>query len=302
MRVAVLLFSLALSSCALYPTVPNDTPEELAERGRSSPFLYFDAADSRDMVRGLRMLLDEAAMKRRNADTVLREISFYGTLVLVGGTLEESIAARNIGAGSAGLAAAFSNHYGIKVQRAAFTRAARHARCIEDAIRPIAPEVRSLFDHSFDGNSEIAKRYDAIPIATLDAVNKIRANLAAELEGVTLAAPSVAEVSGIFGGLSAAAASANVQASRVAVGAQDLARLRAALPMALPGAPLDLRLASAEEVPGHAAQGRCTYNRLARVQSYKCAHTASTEGMHTSSIFSYACNDNSNSSIFHAPR
>lgn len=202
MRTAIVALSLTLTltltSCTLYPKVPNETPEKLAQKGRADPYTYFDVDDTRNMVRGLRILLDEGATKKRNADTVLKEISFYGTLVLVGGTLDESIAARNIGGGSAGLASIFSNHYGVKVQRAAFTRAARQARCLEDAMRPIAPEVRILFSSTFDDDSDLAKKYYAIPNVTFDAVTKLRINLEAELDGVALGAPSVTEVMDIF--------------------------------------------------------------------------------------------------------
>lgn len=202
MRTIVVALSLALSSCVLYPTVPTHTLDQLADKGATKPLSSFTLEDTRNMVRGLRIVLDEAAMGRRRADTTLREISFYGTLVLVGGTLEKSVAARNIGGGSAGLASVFSDHYGIKAQRSAFTRAARHAGCIEDAIRPIAPDVRALFDESFDGNTELAEKYHALQSVTSVAINKVRSDLAAELDGVVLGAPSVTEVAGIFDKLS----------------------------------------------------------------------------------------------------
>lgn len=238
MRPLIVVLSILLSSCALYPTVPRQTPEELARIGTADPYTYFDVENTRNMVRGLRITLEDSAADRRTADTVLREISFYGTLVLVGGTLEESIAARNIGGGSAGLASIFSNHYGIKVQRSAFTRAARHARCLEDAIRPIAPEVRILFDSSFDGNEDLAQKYYAIPTVTFDEVNKIRVNLAAELDGIAMGAPSVNEIKSIFDDLSQATEQATNQAKATTVGPQDVVRIQQMFPMAAPGVPL----------------------------------------------------------------
>lgn len=198
MKSIPILAACLLSSCALYPIAPEKTPDELVGIGGKDPLTYFDLTDTRDLVRGTRIVLYDAAKKRRNADFVMKEITYYGTLVLVGGSLKESIAARNVGGGAAALASSLSGHYGISAQRTALVLAGKQADCIEEAIRPIAPEVRVLFGDNFEDRPDLRSKFDAVPNLTFNALRKLRDGLEVSLAGITLGTPDAKEISDLF--------------------------------------------------------------------------------------------------------
>lgn len=64
MRPLIVVLSISLSSCALYPTVSKQTPEQLARIGTANPYTYFDVEDWRNMVRGLRITLEGSVADR----------------------------------------------------------------------------------------------------------------------------------------------------------------------------------------------------------------------------------------------
>ena len=206
MRYIAMCLTVLLSACSLYPVVPEKTQAELIQRGKEKGLSSIDLADARDLVAGLRSVLADAANSRQKTAIVLNELVFYGTLIAVGGTIRDSIAARNTGGGIAALASIFSGHYQVGVQQTAMRAAIDKLDCVRDAIAPISPGVRQLFksDFSDTGAPSIAGKFDAIPGQTLRAVNAIEDKLQVALAGISLSTPTRDELAAVFDKFTAA--------------------------------------------------------------------------------------------------
>lgn len=208
MRRLWLCFTVLLSACSLYPTMPQQSREELIALGRAEGTSAIDLADARDLVAGLRSVLADAAQSRHKTAIVLNEIVFYGTLIAVGGTVADSIAARNTGGGLAALGSVFSSHYQVSVQQTAMRAAVDKLDCVRDAIAPISPGVRQLFASDFSDTGDpsatppipdIRGKFDAVPGVTLRAVRAIEDKLRVALAGIALSTPTKDELATVFG-------------------------------------------------------------------------------------------------------
>lgn len=201
------LFAILLSSCALYPVVPYKNRSDLVAAGEAESLEPLDIPTARNMIVGLRLILTQSTFDRQRLTLVAGESLFYGTLLAAVGVATDSIATRNVGGGVAALSTVMSNHYRPSDQEAVFRKAAVRAQCVEDAIAPISPTVRLFLParlmvaHTKNSKSppdDVTSTYDDIPRVTLDAVNKIQAELAVALAGIALPASSKDDLTKIF--------------------------------------------------------------------------------------------------------
>ena len=198
MRSIAFGISLFLTGCSsLYPIAPNLEPKHLISLGKGDPLKDLDLADIRDLTRGLRITLESSLQAREYAELETSEIAYYASLVAIGGTFKDSIAARNTGGVLAILASVFTGRYKTPEQRVAFQNALRRVSCLENALAPIRPEIREIYvkDPEFP---TLEAKYSAVPQRTSEALSVIETKLRADLAGIALGTLSSEQIAEIY--------------------------------------------------------------------------------------------------------
>ena len=199
------------------------------------------------MVEQLDHRLENASGIRRATELTLDDITFFGTLTAVAGVAGKSIAARNIGAGVAGLASAITGHYNPKAQRIAFMTAWGQTRCLMSALNGIDSAIYYKFPLSADGKKRLGSlggqdgtqpvdadlAYSDIPQITYDRVGDIVFQLSNSLDAIQTSGASLSDIRTIATQVSEAAKAASSapavvnSASQVKLDASNVAQQKA---------------------------------------------------------------------------
>lgn len=234
-RLGALLIVAVLAGCATtpWPRTPRHlTQEQLVEDGKKTAATDLDGnptptpsimtvTDARFMVDELDRRLQKAANSRRATELAFDDVTFFGTLTAVGGVAGKSIAARNIGAGIAGLASAIYGHYNPKAQRVAFMQAWSQTRCLRSALNGIDPTIYATFPPGSngkvlgqvggqDGTKQVDAdaAYSSIPQITYDRVGDIVFQLINSLNDIQTSGASLSDIRTVATAVSDAAKTA----------------------------------------------------------------------------------------------
>jgi hypothetical protein len=202
--IALATLATALSGCSsnswIYPTFNASDQRKLVESGAKIASIPSTVDDARNLVIGLTAKLDDAAQHRNDAETVAREILFYGSLIAVGGVAVGSIALRNVGAGIAAGSVALDHHYEASIQEAAFRKATQRMRCARDLLDPIDPALLDALPTPARNAipDKTMADYSAVPRAVSNYVDRVSQDLRAALSAVTLSTPSQQDLQASF--------------------------------------------------------------------------------------------------------
>lgn len=254
---AALIFAVALTGCATapWPRAPSRLTQEdlladakaeqMAGRLKVPPIMT--VRDAKLMVEQLDHRLENATGNRRAMELTLDDITFFGTLTAVAGVAGKSIAARNIGAGVAGLASAITGHYNPKGQRIAFMTAWGQTQCLMSALNGIDSSVYKKFPLSADGKKRLGTlggqdgtqpvdadlAYSEIPQITYDRVGDIVLQLSNSLDAIQTSGASLSDIRTIATQVSEAAKAASSapavvnSASKLKLDAANIAQKKA---------------------------------------------------------------------------
>jgi hypothetical protein len=217
--------------------------------------------DAKRMVEQLDLRLQKATNDRRAMELTFDDITFFGTLTAVAGVAGKSIAARNIGAGVAGLASAIGGHYNPKAQRIAFMAAWAQTRCLRSALNGIDSAIYNSYPLSADGKTKLGKvggqhgkvvdadlAYSTIPQITYDRVGDIVLQLTNSLNDIQTSGASLSDIRKIAMQVSDAAnAASEAPAAATSASKDELDSANAAVKRAKAGSPPTTDLATAQD-------------------------------------------------------
>lgn len=257
MRVLMSLsFCAALAGCA-WPIMPTFDVEQQVKGTKT--LHQMDQYEARSLLANWHDTLESAANNRRNAELVMAELTFYGTLVFTGALAhiasaggaaqvsKDVLRARNIGATAAGGSQLLSSHYNWPAQRVAFSKAANRLQCASRAMAPLNPALRDVvMNPTYIDNltAELKKKdppttfeelWSKIPEQTLHFVeSQVNPDLQASLQAITLSTPSQTELTTLIDSWrSARKTGADVAstADGARVSEQRLSKIRSTVPV-----------------------------------------------------------------------
>ena len=159
-----------------------------------------DITSARYLIDGSVALLSTATEERRNGEELVNDTTYFGTLIAVIGVAAKSIAARNVGAGVAGISSATGAHYQLDKQKTAFKKALSSAQCLQSRLNGLDQATYELFPNQIlgkDGDTDYDKLYATIPGLTYERYLDIVSQLSDDLDGISTASGSLSEVQGI---------------------------------------------------------------------------------------------------------
>lgn len=173
-----------------------------------------DITKARQLIGGLIALLAAETETRRNDEEVVNDTTYFGTLTAVIGVAAKSIAARNVGAGVAGISAATGGHYQLDKQKTAFKKALSNAQCVRAKLNDLDEDAYELFPDQMlgkddDTGADYDKLYAKIPSLTYDRYLDIVSTLSDDLDGISTASGSLSDVQNLAGSIRDAAQKAD---------------------------------------------------------------------------------------------
>ncbi|WP_407352122.1 hypothetical protein [Luteimonas sp. R10] len=172
-RVSALLgYVILCAGCGHLPRFDAQSVEETIKKGRTAGFVDMDVRDTRYYVAGLEALLAEAIKQRRDVDLAAREVSFYSSIIALGGAIADSKAAVNTGTGGALLSELFQGRHRLPDQKQAFVAARNKLRCIRQTLAPINPAYARILKEEAQFQAMVGE-YHMIPTRTLAAIHSI---------------------------------------------------------------------------------------------------------------------------------
>lgn len=200
--VSLLVFvTMSVTGC-VWPVQPSktNTNRTLIEAAHGNSEIKISSAeDAHNLVDGLYAVTTDQSKWRVIYEHSGDDTTFYGTLLAAIGVATGGIAARNIGAGVAGISTAVSSHYQFSQQRVAFERASARAKCLQEAMNDIDDSSLALFNgqplDSFGTDVNGADdAWTRFPTETLSAVNNIVSALRQDLNQLSTPTGSLADI------------------------------------------------------------------------------------------------------------